>query len=746
MRRIIALSLAALFVLAFAACGEPSGNVGANLTAVPTEKVTEIPTAVPTEAPTEAPTPEPEPEPEEIVFIDDAINKASDRLIYHPEVGAFYISDEGGLFCLGAENKDGIIEGAPMTKVDVGGRSVDFFAHVSDFPTMKTYLMDTDVVKAVVLFHGYGYPGFPENKYDGEYFHSLVYMKKDGTVWLRGSNMYGMFGDFVKADIPVKIFEGAKGIGTDGEYSVSIVDKDNKLWVFGGLGNFLEDYDIPQYVTDNVDPEGTMGMHAFRTLDGKLYSEPWITVEGGMDPEGLDCNGLWYGLIAEDVKDFAYWDGIWYVVSNEGVLTEIRPSSGHITEIAENAVSVSVPGTVHGRNLNSLRPISYITENGEFYVFERTNIDAPIEPVKVGENAVCGCSDWGNPWFIKEDGTLHLVKKGTEWRSYSRNTVTNSLPYAATTETEGECIILEKDRMGGECAETIDLFWPDYYTDRDIPMGFLTVTPERFGYELMTEAPLASDMKMPVSYDGPTAVDLDFDGLDDTVTLVHEGDEEYWMYNRHFDRLLITLGSVPGKVFRFDFETFEAEAYIVDCDVNDGRLDVLLAARFDEEDAVKFLRVNEDGDGIDLFAIEDYAALSPDFDPADGIEMWIWSYMIAGGSWLKTVVTATADGVKLLTPLSWDRGRDIPAITLTKDLKAVSVDTDGSIGTEITIPAGTEIRPYETDGGTYVDFLMPNGDIVRVFVEYVNDAWETDGTELAGYYEFNEDDWWEYWY
>ena len=751
MKRVIAIIIILTFILAFFGCGKSVGTAQPTEPPAPTEPANPTEPARPTEPaqptepirPTIAPTDAPAPEPtDETVMIEGSVPKTADRLIYHPEVGSFYISREGTLFCLNAENKDGIVEGAPMTERDVGGKNVEFFVPEAEGKwQMTSFLMDRDVVKAVVLFSGYGYPNYPESKYDGEYYHSLVYMKTDGTVWLRGSNMNGMFGDFERADEPVKIFDGAKGIGTDGEYSVSVVDGENKLWLFGGLDNLISDQsgiEIPYFVTDNVDPDGTMGADSFRTLDGRLYCKPFVSSpEAAPIGEPAELNGLSFILISDNAAMYDCADGNYYIISANRRLTEIVPSAGKWEIVADNVVSVDASN--HCEGMSDPRPLTvcYQTADGGFFVFERENIDEPIAPQMIGENAVTGGADWGRPWFITADRTLMLAQKGADWKTHSVDNWSNPICIAATTENSGELLYIETYSLCQEEHPVGSGFYWSKVTSSGSAVRFKAADPEYIGYGILEEAPEASDMKLPVSYDEPTVVDLDFDGLDDTLTLVHEGDEEYWMYNRHFDRLLITLGSIPGKVFRFDFESFEAETYVVDCDVNDGRLDVIQTAKMEEEDSIYALRVNKAGDGIDLFRLPNYGFVNTDV-PSEGLRASLFVNILTGG-WVSTELTVTADGIKALSPLAWRE--NVPSITLMKDMKAIRLNGDGSL----TIKSGARIYPYETDARSYVDFRLEDGSIVRVFFTYEN-KWLIDGADADEYYTYDEAEWQGYWY
>ncbi|MBQ1520083.1 MAG: hypothetical protein IIZ56_01260, partial [Clostridia bacterium] len=71
----------------------------------------------------------------------------------------------------------------------------------------------------------------------------------------------------------------------------------------------------------------------------------------------------------------------------------------------------------------------------------------------------------------------------------------------------------------------------------------------------------------------------------------------------------------------------------------------------------------------------------------------------------------------MITPYSYSESNEwYGKMTLKKDLTVTIVNSDGTLGEEVTVPVGTELMPLYTDMSTYADLSLPDGRTGRVSV------------------------------
>ena len=401
MRRLFSILICSMILFTLAACG---GNHNANVdpTADPATEapvITSVPTEAPTEAPTETPTAAPTAKPVEILA-----SRAS--LVTHPEVGTVYISPEGDMYAIQGENLDGIFGDAVCDDSILDGGTVHYIR-----PGSTPTLLDTDVEKACFLFYSRY-----ESRYFGTYSESLVYLKKDGTVWLRGSNPYKIFGSFVRAEEPVKLLDGAVNIGAD-EFSVTVGLTDGTIiaWDVRERNRSGEPYVLAR----NADTSVLCGDRIYMSAEGELFID---TATGSEERFSFTSFGTGYASFG--VCGVSFWS-----LSESGTVTLYRINSELKYEgqvLTEDAVFAASSCCARG--------MCFIQRNG---VCRAYSMDGELMD-SIGEAALAGV-DGAGLWVIKADGTLS-VSTGNGMRTIAENAV-----FAVTGAIPGMCLFETDD-------------------------------------------------------------------------------------------------------------------------------------------------------------------------------------------------------------------------------------------------------------------------------------------------------------
>lgn len=237
-----------------------------------------------------------------------------------------------------------------------------------------------------------------------------------------------------------------------------------------------------------------------------------------------------------------------------------------------------------------------------------------------------------------------------------------------------------------------------------------------------TEEPAVgvADLCIPLELGKEVTVDLDFDGVDDTVLLREERQGEY--DNDYI--LTITPGSGSNTIEYPVANAYDCQGWVLDCDAGDGRLEVVIDFVQDSEDyTCKAYRVNAAGSGFDEYE-EGYCILIDGEHPftTEGGFTADRQHDILGTTFLRFSGAVGENGFKALTPMSYNGYPE--GLELKRDMEFTVVNEDGSLGEKITVPAGETIAPYETDGESYVDVRMPDGRIGRAEVKIsTGDEW-----------------------
>lgn len=235
------------------------------------------------------------------------------------------------------------------------------------------------------------------------------------------------------------------------------------------------------------------------------------------------------------------------------------------------------------------------------------------------------------------------------------------------------------------------------------------------------EAPEASPILGILDNGVPAVFDIDFDGLDDTITAELKGKE-----SEGTSEVVITItrGACPDEPFVYSIPgVFEyVAAYVLDCDTSDNRLDVLLNAH-GWEGTTAFLRAfRVDPEGVSIVTRSTYVgniyidgsfSEADVFDATKGIPVSIITETF-GSQVITAWMTVTENGFERLTPFRFNEPTEYNYgyMELLRDME-VTVIKDGVPGEKITLHKGEIVSAYETDEMSYIDMILQDGTIVR---------------------------------
>lgn len=238
-----------------------------------------------------------------------------------------------------------------------------------------------------------------------------------------------------------------------------------------------------------------------------------------------------------------------------------------------------------------------------------------------------------------------------------------------------------------------------------------------------TQEPAGFDFAV-IRRDEPLSVDIDGDGLEDTVLISTDESSEFGFTFT----VKITRASGEEYTHSIKNEVYELNALAADFDPDDGRVEIVVGYEYDSNDySTDAFRVKDDGSEVELFesglgfSMEDGFV----FDRQNGVIMDMRTDIL-GTHDVSAAFAVTATGFTLLSDSysypEFDDGWG--KLTLKKDLELTLVNEDGSLGEKFTAPAGSVIAPFTTDLETYVTVKLDDGRVGRAEVEVkTGDEW-----------------------
>ena len=260
----------------------------------------------------------------------------------------------------------------------------------------------------------------------------------------------------------------------------------------------------------------------------------------------------------------------------------------------------------------------------------------------------------------------------------------------------------------------------------------------------------------------PFKVDLDFDGIEDTVLYAQSAIDEY----EYYTRITIELGNDNGEdPFLYEVKySYGVSAWVMDCDPEDSRLDVVVTYCQDSDDWTSAaFRVNGAGTDIDSFV--DYCGImmteNYNYSSEEGFPV-IARTDILGTHDVDAYYTVTAEGFKLASPyytypmyedgymdLELIREMELDLVGEDKGHTSILIGFGetgqealrylyefGSFvgedmqptGEKVTLAVGNTITPYATDLESWVCVKLEDGRIGRAEVS------PAAGEDEWGYY------------
>ena len=202
-------------------------------------------------------------------------------------------------------------------------------------------------------------------------------------------------------------------------------------------------------------------------------------------------------------------------------------------------------------------------------------------------------------------------------------------------------------------------------------------------------------------------LDLDFDGLADTVSFFTSEKNEYDEYE---STITIKEGTGAESEFKID-RSYETRLIVLDCDDIDSRLEIVACWVQDSDDwSARGFRISETGSGVTTYEGSFGFMLPEDYNFNSEQGFRVFTRADALGTYdFDVYYTLTADGFKstddlYLYPI-YDNNYE-PNLLLERELEVELLDGEPydfvPTGETYTIPVGTTIYPFCTDLATYV--------------------------------------------
>ena len=265
------------------------------------------------------------------------------------------------------------------------------------------------------------------------------------------------------------------------------------------------------------------------------------------------------------------------------------------------------------------------------------------------------------------------------------------------------------------------------------------------GSEEATEQPSAStgiaDYCLSLSNNEPVMVDIDFDGVEDRVLFKQEPVSE-WDYDY---TLIVNLSGDEANEIKYDVKNvYDGFAWIVDCDTDDSRLDILISSVEGSDDwESAACKLNDER--TDFNTVTDWVSIYISTDEPFSTENGFCATRqsdVLGTRNLRTNMTVTNEGFMELTPYYYDNSSDIYSpLTLLRDMTVFIVGDNGVTDEEFIIKEGETITPICTDLNSYLDLSLADGRTGRIAIECHNtdDDWGIylDGVKQDDYAEIH---------
>ena len=236
-----------------------------------------------------------------------------------------------------------------------------------------------------------------------------------------------------------------------------------------------------------------------------------------------------------------------------------------------------------------------------------------------------------------------------------------------------------------------------------------------------TPEPLDVSRGYALSNGVPLSIDLDSDGIPDTVLFTCDEGK----YDNNYT-VVITLGSDTADPYTYPFENaYEGFALIADCSAQDGRLEVIACYSYDSNDSsVVAYRVSPDGKDMEVYTALAYLGHDDEgFYVNDGLFVLEIRTDIFGTNYVTGSYTVSEKGFILISsaytyPESW-----FSPLTVINDMPAKSLNENGEPDKDIVIKKGTELIPCVSDLSSYVIVTLRDGSRAYVEIETRDDDW-----------------------
>ncbi len=226
-----------------------------------------------------------------------------------------------------------------------------------------------------------------------------------------------------------------------------------------------------------------------------------------------------------------------------------------------------------------------------------------------------------------------------------------------------------------------------------------------------------NDFSEKLEYGNLYYYDLDGDEICDTVSLKNDiADDPYWQH----PYIEIILGSFPNDPYVFIAPAEECSVWVIDSDPGDSQLEIIetdLGMSFDPESCIltcqrgsnTFNELTGPGVMID----EEHP-----FSSEEGFAVTFWTDLF-GTNLLEGRMRYSYDGHLFRVGEAYTYLDDLQSETyiLKRQIDGILINGEATDGVHITLDAGENVHPYETDNESFLILRLDDGRLVRVDIE-----------------------------
>ena len=222
---------------------------------------------------------------------------------------------------------------------------------------------------------------------------------------------------------------------------------------------------------------------------------------------------------------------------------------------------------------------------------------------------------------------------------------------------------------------------------------------------------------------GEYTFDLDFNGVDDVITVTDKKTDE-WDHTEV--KVTVVLNGNADHPYSYKTENcYDWSAWLIDCDPTDSRLDFILSDVYDSDDWECYaLRVSPDGESVSKFE-HDACLCAETEDEAYSSERGFYFSIrseILGTRFVDGRAAVNDEGFVFLTDFYFG-DPEYNTMELKRDLELTKLDENGNENGSVIVKEGEKLIPVATDRESWVTFELPDGGMAKASVAESEEGW-----------------------